>query len=309
MLNFFKSKIKNNLYPVLNAWLGPKEQKLLILLAKMNIERISAYKQVDSLEKVEFQVFSQWGEDGIIQYLINHIDIPNKYFIEFGVENYLESNTRFLLINNNWSGLIIDGSKINIDFIKKDPIYIKYDLTAINSFITRENINELIQKHIPTEDIGLLSIDIDGNDYWVWQAIDVIKPKIVICEYNSLFGSKLPVSIPYQENFSRGTAHYSYQYYGASIAAFYQLAQEKGYDFVGCNSNGINAFFVRKDIATFFKKFTPSAGYIESKVRDSRDKTGAMSFFREKDRVKPIRNMPLINVENKESITVGDLTE
>ena len=98
-------------------------------------------ENIASLDEVEFQVFSQRGEDGVIQYIINKIEIPNKVFVEFGVETYTESNTRFLLMNNNWSGLIIDGSKKNINFIKRDFIYWKYDITALESFITKDNIN------------------------------------------------------------------------------------------------------------------------------------------------------------------------
>src|SRR6478609_538478 len=105
--------------------------------------------------------FFQRGEDGIIQYIISQIEIPNKIFIEFGVENYVESNTRFLLMNNDWSGLVIDGSKQHIRFIKENFIYWKYDLTACHSFITKENINQLISGYTNCEDIGLLSIDVD----------------------------------------------------------------------------------------------------------------------------------------------------
>lgn len=94
----------------------------------------------------EFKVFSQWGEDGIIQFLIDNIDIKEKTFIEFGVENYTESNTRFLLQNNNWRGLVIDGSEENISYIKNDSIYWKHNIKAECAFITKDNINQLINK-------------------------------------------------------------------------------------------------------------------------------------------------------------------
>ena len=116
----------------------------------------------------EFKVFSQWGEDGIISYLVNNLDIENNFFIEFGVANYLESNTRFLLKKFNWSGLILDSSQNNIEYIKKDKIYWQYDIKALCQFITRENINKIFLENISQKNIGLLSIDIDGNDYWVW---------------------------------------------------------------------------------------------------------------------------------------------
>ena len=141
------------------------QQKILLLLGRDKAEAVKNKININSISDVEFRVFSQWGEDGIIQYAVSKIDIPNRIFIEFGVENYLESNTRFLLINDNWSGLVIDGSRPDINFIKKDPISWRHDITAINAFITKDNINELIRQTVNEEDIGLLSIDIDGNDY------------------------------------------------------------------------------------------------------------------------------------------------
>jgi hypothetical protein len=144
--------------------------------AKINLGQIQAglnnQKQfISNLSEVEFQVFSQWGDDGIIQYLINKIDIPHKTFIEFGVEDYRESNTRFLLINNNWTGYVIDGSSEHIDFIKSDTISWACELHAKASFITRDNINDLLKIPGFNKEVGILSIDIDGNDYWIWNTI------------------------------------------------------------------------------------------------------------------------------------------
>src|ERR1044072_8195184 len=143
-------------------------QKNLLANGKILSQLNQQKNKVNALEEVEFQVFSQRGEDGILQYLTSRIEIPHRIFVEFGVENYTESNTRFLLMNNNWSGLVIDGSKSNVDFIRNDFIYWKYDISAVESFITRGNINTLIRNYTKETDIGLLSVDIDGNDYWVW---------------------------------------------------------------------------------------------------------------------------------------------
>ncbi len=272
-------------------------QKGLLAHGKL-LSHLNNQKQcVQSLEEVEFQIFSQRGEDGILQYIFSRIDIPNKIFVEFGVETYTESNTRFLLINNNWSGLVIDGSRSNIDYIKNDFIYWKYDITAIESFITKDNINALISSYTKESDIGLLSVDIDGNDYWVWEAIDVIKPRVVICEYNSSFGPDQKLSIPYQANFFRGTAHYSELYFGASLAAFCHLAEKKGYDFIGTAGAGVNAFFVRKDLSAPFKIFTPAQDFRESANRDSKGTKGELTFLRHADRLPLIKELPLIDVE------------
>jgi hypothetical protein len=229
------------------------------------------------LSEVEFQVFSQWGDDGIIQYLINHIDIPNKVFVEFGVENYKESNTRFLLLNNNWSGLVIDGDRRNIDFIKQDPISWAFDIHAVNAFITSSNINQLIGDFLAkgySNEIGILSIDIDGNDYWIWKEINIVNPIIVIVEYNAVFGDSNAWTIPYKDDFYRLANDNSYQYWGASLKAFCILGEEKGYCFIGCNSNGNNAYFVRKDKIGPFKKLSCEEGFVESKFREYVDGHG-----------------------------------
>lgn len=250
-----------------------------------------------SLSDVEFSVFSQFGDDGIIQYLIKQIKPFNDFFIEFGVENYLESNTRFLLQNNNWSGFVIDGSQQNIDFIKQQEFYWKHDLKAIASFITAENINDLL-KEVPAE-IGLLHIDIDGNDYWVWKSINITKADIVIMEYNSVFGYERAITVPYDAGFVRQEKHYSYLYAGASILTLCDLAEEKGYYFIGCNSAGNNAYFINKDKIGNLTSLTAKSGFVESKFRESRNKNGQLDFIGGKERLEILKGLPVFNTRLK----------
>lgn len=281
--------------------------KNLLLLGKIQGETNRNKKNIQSLEEVEFQVFSQRGEDGIIQYIINQIAVPNKIFIEFGVEDYTESNTRFLMFNNNWSGLVIDGSQRNIRFIRKDFIYWKYDITALHSFITKENINKIIWGYTNVKDIGLLSIDIDGNDYWIWEAIDVINPRIVICEYNSAFGPNEKVSVPYDQNFMSSGGHYSHLYFGASLSALCHLAEKKGYDFIGTTGAGVNAFFVRKDVSAPFPKYQAIEKFQLSANRDSKTKNGDLSFLSHPERLPLIKEMPLVDVTTDKAHFIKDL--
>jgi hypothetical protein len=278
---------------------------------KVNLGQIQTFlnnqrSSITSLHEVEFQVFSQWGDDGIIQYLINKVDIPNKTFIEFGVENYRESNTRFLLINNNWSGLVIDGSKTNIDYIKKDIVSWAFDIHAEHAFITKENINNIISKFLNkgyNSEIGILSIDIDGNDFWIWKEIDVVKPIIVITEYNAVFGNEKSWTIPYKDDFYRLDYSKSYQYWGASLKAFYDLADKKGYYFVGCNSNGNNAYFIRKDkIGNYLKPINYKEGFIQSKFREYINENGERVGGNE--RVNLIKGMEIFNLETNKLETI-----
>ena len=257
----------------------------------------SQYKQSNKIIDYEFQVFSQWGEDGIISYLVNNLDIKNNFFIEFGVENYLESNTRFLLKKFNWSGLVIDSSQKNIDYIKKDKIYWQYNIKALCEFISRENINKIFLENVSQKNIGLLSIDIDGNDYWVWKAISSIDPSIVIIEYNSIFGSSKKYTVPYNKNFERNKAHYSNLYYGASLPALVKLGKEKGYALVTCNSAGNNAFFVKENLLNEkVKELSIKEAFQERKFRESRDKNNKLAFLNSAEEKKLISHLPLEEV-------------
>lgn len=235
---------------------------------KVNLGNIQSHlnskkNKIKNLYEVEFQIFSQFGDDGIIQWLINHLDIPNKTFVEFGVEKYIECNTRFLLFNDKWKGLVIDGEENNIKYIKNDVVSYFFNLQSILSFITKDNINELIKSKNFHEDLGLLSIDIDGNDYWIWKSLESINPVIVISEYNAEFGLN-PWTIPYKEDFVWDKVNNMY-YWGASLTSLCDLAIEKGYSFIGCNSQGNNAYFIRNDKMKNLNKISPIEGFVKSK--------------------------------------------
>ena len=279
-----------------------------MLLGKQMAWQAAAMPQNTDLRRVGFKVFSQFDEDGIIQYLINKLPIKNKTFIEFGVENYEESNTRFLLMNDHWQGMVLDASAADIRYIQQDKIYWQFDLQAKCSWITRENIDALLRGSGFGEDVGLLSIDIDGNDYWIWEAIQSIRARIVIVEYNSLFGLR-PIAVPYKEDFDRTASHYSNLYYGASLSALHHLAKKKGYLLLGSNVWGHNAFFIRADIAGEFRGVELQDAYVESKFRESRDSAGKLSYVRGNDRIELIQHMPVFQVVRGETGTVKDLWE
>lgn len=293
ILRYFKPTVINNIYAdVITANLL---NEVLLQNGKIWSEQLKQKKDIINIVETEFKVFSQWGDDGIIQYLINYLEIENKSFVEFGVENYLESNTRFLLINDNWSGLVMDSSETNIASIIKSEIYWKYDLIAKLAFITKDNINQLISEESFEKNIGLLHIDIDGNDYWIWKALKVVEPVIMILEYNSIFGYERAITIPYQEDFIASSAHYSYLYFGASILSLCDLAEEKGYAFVGSNSAGNNAYFVKKEYLKGLKPLTPKEGYVQSKFRQSRDINGNLNYLRKDDVLECIKGLPVYN--------------
>ena len=251
-----------------------------------------------NINDFEFKIFSQRGEDGIIQYLIKHLSIKNETFIEFGVENYMESNTRFLMMHNNWSGFVIDGSEEAMKSLKNREWFWAYDLHAKTAFIDKENIMQLLNES-GFQDLGLLSIDIDGNDYWIFEQIDMLKlnPSIIVAEYNALFGAERAISVPYNKNFYRTAAHFSNLYFGASLAALQHIAKQKNYELVGCNKAGTNAFFVRKDLLN--EKICPipvHIAYKEDKCRQSRAKNNKLSLLSGDERMNAIKGLDVVNV-------------
>ncbi len=261
----------------------------------------------NQLRDYEFQVFSQWGEDGIIQYLLRQVAIPNPVFIEFGVENYQEANTRFLMLNNNWAGLVIDGSAEHVRQIQADQISTRHNLTSVCAFITRDNINQIIREAGLAGDIGLLSIDIDGVDYWVWEALEAVSPRLVICEYNSLFGPEAQVSVPYDPQFCRHAKHESGLYFGASAAALVELGKRKGYACVGGNSHGCNLFFVRQELLGTLPVQTAAQAYARCQFRQSRDADGNTTRLDFAASQAAIAALPVIDLASGRTLAIGSL--
>lgn len=257
--------------------------------------------------EAEFRVFSQWGEDGIIQYLTQNLKIEHKTFVEFGVETFVESNCRFLMLKDYWKGLVIDGSAKNIAKIKNSEIHWRYNLTAVEAFISKDNIGDLIAQ-ASFEGIGILSTDIDGVDYFVLEALRDLKPSIIIVEYNGLFGPDATVSVPYDASFQRSKAHHSNLYYGASIGAFNYLLTARNYSLVGGNSAGNNAFFVRNDLLNDkVKPVDVRAAYSETSFSETRDADGKLTFVRGSDRRAVIEDLPVIDVVTGKELRVADL--
>ena len=190
---------------------------------------------------IERKEFSQNQEDGIINAIFKMIGTTNKYYVEFGVEDGIECNTRHLLLRRGWKGLLMDGDNEN------------ESLNLHREFITAENIESLFEKYHVPEEFDLLSIDIDGNDYWVWKAIKKINPRVVIMEYNACFPWEESKTIPYKSDFSWDKT----DYYGATLQALVKLGKQKGYTLVATDSCGVNSFFVRDDLIK--GKFKPSS--------------------------------------------------
>jgi hypothetical protein len=202
------------------------------------------YLEPNRLELHGFKVYSQNDEDGIIQEIFKRIGTTSKTFIEFGAGDGMQNNTAYLLMQG-WRGHWIEGSSAFVSKIKKayKRAIDRGQLFVEDSFITKDNINSLLGKHFAGE-IDLLSIDIDGNDYYIWKNINCINPRVVVVEYNAKFPPPCSYIMEYDETHQWDESDKM----GMSLQAATDLGESLGYQLVGTNLNGINAFFVRKDI-------------------------------------------------------------
>ncbi|GAC1347205.1 MAG: hypothetical protein NVSMB27_12120 [Ktedonobacteraceae bacterium] len=252
----------------------PRSNKATQILLSMQYREMLALKLPQpTFEDVEFRAYSQFGEDGILLYLFSVLGTTNKKCVEIcgGAGN---DNTTNLIINHGWNGQFFDGSDKNIrkgrQFFARCADTKVWPPKLVQAWITAENINGLLEKQGYSGEIDLLSLDMDGVDYWVWKAIECISPRVVVLEYNNVWGPDESMTIPYKQSFVKSSNNVSLllvhgrrvvntfvgkpiadridNYYGASLAAFAKLGKQKGYRLVGCERYGYNAFFVRSDI-------------------------------------------------------------
>ena len=207
------------------------------------------------LSDVGFKVYSQTDEDGILLYIFSLVGEANKKCVEICAGNGIECNTANLIINHGWSGLLIDGNSSLVEqgqeFYRTHKNTSVYPPTFVCAWITRNNINTILHESGFDGEVDLLSIDVDGVDYWLWDAIDAITPRVVVVEYQDIIGPEKALTVPYSDDFNayqypttRGMPNFC----GASLPAFVKLAKKKGYRLVGCNQYGYNAFFMQTNL-------------------------------------------------------------
>ncbi|MFT4771638.1 MAG: hypothetical protein ACJAZC_001223 [Cryomorphaceae bacterium] len=206
--------------------------------------------ELPSISETGFRVFSQFEEDGMLLFIFSVLGMEKKVFVEIGSDDGVNSNSANLYFNFGWRGLFIDGNPASIKrgkrFFSKYPHSWFYQPKFLCAKVNRENVNELIKNAGITGEIGMLSIDIDGYDYWVWDALEVIQPQVVIIETHNEFGME-NIVVPYDPNYSYPGKHPIY--HGASPIAMTKLANKKGYRLVGANELGFNFIFVKNGLA------------------------------------------------------------
>ena len=284
--------------------------KLYILLGNLIISNSrKEYDNFKKIEEAEVKVFSQNGEDGIIDYLIKKLRISKPNFIEIGVGDYSEANTRYIYETNYGRGIIVDLIKNLKEKVSKNVSIWRGNLEIIEKKVNSKNINDLFQK-IDFQ-LDIVSIDIDGVDYWVIKNLKPKISKIFILEYNAVFGSNLEISIPDQDNFDRTEAHYSNLYYGASLKAYVNLMKKKGFYFLGVNKLRNNAFFINEDFLK--EKFFPEIENIsfedstDANFSESRNAKGELSYLKNEKKLNEIKNCEVINIQTNSILKIKDL--
>lgn len=272
-------------------------EKKIFLQAQLLYELNKKKKIIQNLSDVEFSAFSQFGEDGIIAWITDNVPNIPKIFLEIGTQDYWESNTRFLLKLKNWKGYLIEGSNEYVYKIKSQRIYWQNNLKAINQFVDKENINEIIFKNIKEKKIGLLSIDIDGNDYWILEKLENLDADIVVCEYNPIFGDLHCITTIYDPNFIRNKKHHSNLYFGCSIMAIIKLMNKKNYTFLGSNSKGMNAFFIKNENFNYLDNKIIDKKIFFPILREGRDKNFKLNYKTIVENLDEIKDMEIFDLD------------
>jgi len=240
------------------------------------------------LNKHEYSIHSQFGEDGVLSWIFSKISLKSKTLVEIGSGSGRQCNTANMILNHGWHGLLVDGSAQNVrearDFFKYLMPWSEFAKSAIeNHFVTRENINDILKNRREKFNPDLLTIDVDGNDYWVWERVSGIDPAVVVMEYNSTYGPDEFLVTPYDPAFDAYKENPLGLYHGASLAALSHLGKKKGYILIGCESNGANAFFVKKEYGGLFKEMNSHEAFYENQHKAKRG-TVAEQFAKIQDK-------------------------
>ena len=298
MINKIFIKILNKLFK--NFF----NKKLLMIGTSHILNMRKNYKNISNLNEVDFKVFSQNGEDGIIDYLLFSLQIEKPKFIEIGVGDYYESNTRFLFERSSGDGLIIDIIDNLQKRVEKNIRLWRGNVKILNRKIDSENILATLKEFNFFDNIDLFSIDVDGIDYWILEKMPKKFCKLIVAEYNPYFGSNLEISVPNDKNFDRSKYHHSNLCFGASLKSIINLLDRKGFIFLGTNLFKNNAFFVNSDFKDNLFLEIPNNNELNSftnaSFRESRDINNKLNFIDPKDILNEIKKCDVVDLSNNE---------
>lgn len=309
--NKFIHRLLNNTYLLLRGFLSPEIRNFKFALGQSAIlASRHSHSKVKNLWDAEVKVYSQWGEDGILDYICEIIALAKPRFLEIGAGNFLECNSRFIAEFRNASVVAVDA-RADLLSAPLHSLKWKNHIELVHEWITPDNINNIIElAEQKMNSVDIFSLDLDGNDYWILERANLSQVKVVVVEYNALFGSTHEVTVPRNDRFERHKEHASGLYYGASLKAFVELLKLKGFVFIGTNRSCVNAFFIKKNLRSKFKtlKMQNLDKYVDSTIRESRDSFGKLSFLAGIDRNIVIESLPLWNVASQVMVKVRDVS-
>ena len=278
-----KTKISKRIREFLRRALTVESANQKINIGILASHAMNARKHsMKDLWDAEFRVFSQFGEDGIVDLLLDELQISKPRIMEIGAGDFSECNSRFALHKRNCSAYLVDMREDLQRGLQESEIRWKASVAVEIAKIDEKNIKDIESKASKfLKYIDVISLDIDGIDFWIAQHINWNGIKIAIVEYNPVFGAKLSVSIPKDTFSSRFEHHYSGLVYGASLLAWIEFFESKDMRFVGTNRAGNNAFFVPSSLAGNLPFRLPDISqldaYVDWQIRDSRNQDQALS--------------------------------
>lgn len=241
------------------------------LLSKLLFEKTG---RAEDLRVTEFGCFSQNFEDGNLLYLFSLIGETNRTSVEICAGDGIECNSANLILNHGWKALLIDGNEEQVsrgrEFYAASPAASLQPPIFAAEWITRDNINVILKQYGLEGEIDLFILDIDGNDYYIWEALSQVQPRVVMLEFNSIWPVTARKVIPYDERFVFDPSPgYWLHYCGASLGAFQSLAEKKGYRLVGIESKyAFNAYFMRNDVGPdIFPAINPETALLNNPHR------------------------------------------
>lgn len=306
-------KIFSKLFRLYNVLYVKRSEKQDIQVAKnffFNLEL--NLDKIDDINLLNYCVFSQNGEDGILQYLIKSLKLKNIRFIEIGTEGYEQCNTRYIFETMRCDGLIIDPVKDLKNKARKNVInFWKNNLKVVNDYATPENINLILENNNFHNDIDIFSLDIDSIDYWIIKKLKKNVSKIFVAEYNSNFGPELEITVPNIKDFNRTNYHYSNLCWGVSLKALIKIMIEKNYTFIGSDEFNINAFFVSNEYINKIKLKKPNienlSEFTIGTYNEHPNKDGNPVFIEPEKILPEIKDCEVINLKNNKLVKIGEL--
>lgn len=233
---------------------GGADRGAQIALALAYQDRLASGQRLPDFADVEFRNTSQQGEDGILLFIFALAGHGSRRAVEMCAGDGIECNSANLILHHGWDALLFDGDARLIDTGKR--FYAKHFETRRvpprlhQTWITVENAQQLVEQHGFSDNLDLLSLDMDGVDYWIMNTLTV-RPRVIVCEYNNRLPAGVSITVPYEQEFTvEGDQSVGEGFFGASLGAFVSLLGDRAYRLVGANRHNTNAFFLRQDVLT-----------------------------------------------------------